>query len=67
VFVLTGLLLSIAFYAVFANQFPFPQTIINAFPFADWVNQAQSWLEVNLKVYTRAIADVVKIPLEWLE
>ncbi len=67
VFMLLGLLVSLAVYSVAAYQFPFPKTIIEAFPFADWVNEAQSWLEANIKVYTRAIAEVVKIPLEWLE
>ena len=67
VFTILGLLLSIAVYFAAANKFPFPQTIIDAFPFADWVNEARTWLEANLKVYTRAIAEVVKVPLEWLE
>ena len=62
-----GLLVSLAVYFSAANKFPFPQAIIDAFPFADWVNEAQTWLEANLKVYTRAIAEVVKVPLEWLE
>jgi len=52
---------------VLGYKFPFPQFIIDAFPFADWVNEGRTWLEANLKTYTRAIADVVKIPLEWLE
>ena len=56
-----------AVYSVTAYQFPFPQTIIDAFPFADWVNEGRTWLEANLKVHTRAIAEVVKVPLEWLE
>jgi len=59
--------LSLAVYAVLGYKFPFPQFIIDAFPFADWVNEGRTWLEANLKTYTRAIADVVKIPLEWLE
>jgi len=67
VFTIIGLLVSLAVYFIAANKFPFPQFIIDAFPFADWVNEARTWLEANLKVYTRAIAEVVKIPLEWLE
>lgn len=62
-----GLLVTLAVYFIAANRFPFPQSIIEAFPFADWINQGQDWLEANLKVYTRAIAEVVKVPLEWLE
>lgn len=67
IFILVGILLSLAVYAVAANRFPFPQTVIDAFPFADWINKGQAWLEANLKTYTRAIAEVVKAPLEWLE
>jgi len=58
---------SLAVYSVAGNTFTFPQAIIDAFPFADWVNDGREWLEANVKVYTRAIAEVVKIPLEWLE
>ena len=67
VVIIAGLLCSLALYKAFAFQFPFPEKIINAFAFADWVNEARAWLEANLKVYTRAIADMVKVPLEWLE
>lgn len=64
---LIGLSVSLAVYSLAAFKFPFPQPVIDAFPFADWINNGQDWLEANLKVYTRAIADVVKVPLEWLE
>ncbi len=67
VYIALGLLLSVALYSVTANRFPFPQQIIDGFAFADWVNDGRSWLEDNLKTYTRAIAEVVKVPLEWLE
>ena len=60
-------MVSLAIYSIAANKFPFPQSVIDAFPFADWVNEGRVWLEANLKVYTRAIAEVVKVPLEWLE
>jgi len=60
-------LLSLAVYAAAANLFEFPQRIIDSFPFADKVNEARDWLEANLKVYTRAIADVIRVPLEWIE
>lgn len=65
--VLAGLLISLAVYALAANVFTFPQSIIDAFPFAEKVNEARDWLEANLKVYTRAIADVIRVPLEWIE
>ena len=66
-FIIAGTLLSLAVYSITAYQFPFPQAIIDAFPFADWVNEGRVWLEANLKTYTRAIAEIVKVPLEWLE
>ena len=59
--------MSLAVYAALADKFPFPQAIIDLFPFADWVNQAQTWLEANIRTYTRAMAEVVKVPLEALE
>jgi len=63
---LLGLIASLALYKVYGHKTTFPQAIIDAFPLADWINQGQSWLEDNLRVYTRAITEVVKIPLEWL-
>ena len=65
--VLVGLLISLAVYAATANTFDFPQHIIDAFPFADQVNQSQKWLEVNFKETTRAMAEVIRVPLEWIE
>jgi glycine betaine/proline transport system permease protein len=65
--VTAGLLLSLAVYAVAANTFQFPQTIIDAFPFADKVNDARDWMEANLKPYTRAVSEVIRVPLEWIE
>ncbi len=67
VFIVVGTIVSLAIYAVAANRFPFPQTVIDGFTFADWINEGRVWLEANLKTYTRAIAEVVKVPLEWLE
>ncbi len=67
VFIVIGVLVSLAVYSLAANRFPFPQMVIDAFPFADWINDGRVWLEANLKTYTRAVAEVVKVPLEWLE
>jgi len=67
VFILVGILTSLAVYATAANAFAFPQFIIDAFPFEDWINRSQKWLETHFKVYTRAVSEVVKAPLEWLE
>ena len=66
-FTILGLLASLAMYFIAANKFPFPQSIIDAFPFVDWINDARTWLEANFKTYTRAVAEIVKGPLEWLE
>lgn len=65
--VIAGLLLSLAVYAVAANTFQFPQSIIDAFPFADKVNEARDWMEAHLKPYTRAVSEVIRVPLEWIE
>ncbi len=65
--IVAGFLISLIVYKISANVFSFPQALIDAFPFEQWVNQAQRWLEVNFKEYTRAVALVVKTPLEWLE
>ena len=64
---LLGIVVSIAVYHASANTFSFPERIINAFPFEQWVNDGKAWLEINFKTYTRAIAEVVKVPLEGLE
>ncbi len=61
------LMLTLFVFAITADTTEFPQSIIDAFPFADKVNEAQRWLEANVKVYTRAIAELVRVPLEWLE
>ncbi len=64
---LVGFLFSLAIYFGFANTTKFPQAIIDGFPFVEKVNDAQTWMEANLKSYTRAISDLVRIPLDWLE
>ncbi len=66
-YIVCGLFVSILVYKTLGNTSTFPQAIIDAFPFVERVNDIQGWLEQHFKVYTRAIADVVKIPLEWLE
>ncbi|MEM8653051.1 MAG: ABC transporter permease subunit, partial [Pseudomonadota bacterium] len=66
-FSIIGLIFSLAVYALAANATQFPQWIIDGFPFVEWVNDAQKWMEENIKWLTRAISDVVRVPLEWLE
>lgn len=65
--VLGGFAISLLVYSLTANVFAFPQFVIDAFPFEEWVNNTQRWLEANFKTHTRAIAQIVKTPLEWLE
>ncbi|MEM9277391.1 MAG: ABC transporter permease subunit [Pseudomonadota bacterium] len=62
-----GVLLSLLVYSVAANTSQFPQWIIEGFPFVEWVNDAQKWMEENIKHVTRAISDIVRVPLELLE
>jgi glycine betaine/proline transport system permease protein len=62
-----GLILSLAVYALLGHKTAFPQAVIDAFPFVEWINEGRSWLEANLRSYTRAVGEVVKVPLEWLE
>ncbi len=62
-----GFILSLIVYFVFANSSQLPQWIIDGFPFVEWVNDAQKWMENNIKHITRAISEVVALPLNWLE
>ena len=67
VLVLFGLLFSLGVYHVLGGSSHFPQTLIDAFPFVERVNEGQKWLEIHYKPYTRAAAEFVKVPLDWLE
>lgn len=62
-----GLFLSLTIYRSLPGYFEFPQWIIDSFPFVETVNDAQRWMEVNIKHITRAISAFIKVPLEWLE
>lgn len=44
-----------------------PETVTSRFPFAEWVNQAQTWLEDNFKWLTRAVGKVVVDLMETVE
>ena len=67
VLVLFGLLFSLGVYHVLGGSSHFPQALIDAFPFVERVNEGQKWLETHYKPYTRAAAEFVKVPLDWLE
>ncbi|MEM7216144.1 MAG: ABC transporter permease subunit [Pseudomonadota bacterium] len=62
-----GLILSLLVYQITANTVKFPQEIIDSFPFVETVNEAQRWMEQNIKWVTRAISDGIRVPLDWLE
>ena len=64
---LIGFVVSLIVYFVAGNTVQFPQWIIDSFPFVDWVNDAQKWMENNIKHITRAVSEVVALPLNWLE
>ena len=66
-FSVLGLILSLLVYQFAANTSVFPQSIIDSFPFVEWVNDGQKWMEANVKHITRAAAEVVAVPLAWLE
>jgi len=65
--ILLGLLLSLVVWASLRDQYAFPKAISNHFPFADWVNQAEDWLETRIKVYTRAASSAVAMVLGAIE
>ena len=64
---LLGFAVSLLVFKLMANTVQFPQSVIDSFPFAEKVNEAQKWMEVNIKHITRAISYSIKVPLEWLE
>jgi len=49
------------------KEYGFPTAISDIFHFADWINQAEKWLQVHVKWFTRAIAESIGWFLERLE
>ena len=45
----------------------FPQQIVDAFPFSDWINNGQAWLKENYQWATRAFADVIRNSIDAVE
>jgi glycine betaine/proline transport system permease protein len=45
----------------------FPKQIVDAFPFADWINNGQAWLKENYQWATRAFADVIRNSIDAVE
>jgi len=64
---IAAIIFSIALYRLLAAPTQFPKWVIDIFPFVDWVNDAQRWMEQNIKHFTRAISNAIRVPLEALE
>ena len=65
--VLLGFVVSLAVWSLTPADYGFPASISDKFHFADWINQAEDWLQLHLKIYTRAAAQAVGWCLEQLE
>jgi len=65
--VTAGIVVSLAVWAAFRDQFAFPAAISDRFPAADWINQAEDWLEHRIKDHTRAISGAVAAVLGAIE
>ncbi|MEM7177920.1 MAG: ABC transporter permease subunit [Pseudomonadota bacterium] len=61
------LAVSLIILAMYGHEQVFPAIFTDNFPFSEWVNQAENWLEDNLKWLTRAISDGVGWALDGLE
>ncbi len=66
-FALASLVLSVIVWVVAHEKFTFPKALSDQFHFADWINQAEDWLEANFRWLTRAIADYIRVWLEAVE
>ena len=51
----------------FGEEQTFPEAATSRFPFSVWVNNAEEWLQANLRWLTRGISDVVGWGLETVE
>jgi len=65
--IVIGFGLSLIIWGLTRDQFGFPTSISDRFHLAEWINQAEGWLEIHIKVYTRAISGAVGTVLEALE
>lgn len=54
-----GLILSVVVWRLFGFRFAFPEAISGRFDFPSAINNAEEWLQSNVKVYTRAISGFV--------
>jgi glycine betaine/proline transport system permease protein len=65
--ILLGFVVSLAVWSVTPDDYGFPASISDKFHFADWINQAEKWLQLHVKQYTRAASEAVGWCLEHLE
>lgn len=61
------LILSLIVLFAIGKEQTFPEAATSRFPFAVWVNNAEEWLQANLRWLTRAISDIVGWGLETVE
>lgn len=61
------LLFSLAVLFIIGEEQVFPAFMTDNFTFSQWVNDAENWLEDNLRWFTRAISDAVGWALEAVE
>ena len=59
--------ISIAIAQLTPDEQKFPQQIVDAFPFADAVNNGQVWLRANYSWATRAFASVIRDFIDMVE
>lgn len=61
------LILSLIVLVTIGEEQTFPEAATSRFPFADWVNGAEDWLQANLRWFTRGISSGVGWALEIVE
>ena len=66
-FAIAALAISLMVWALAHGQYAFPKEISDKFHFAEWINNAEDWLEANFRWLTRAIADYIRVALEAVE
>lgn len=67
VYILLGLLISIIVWFSIGFRYVFPEAISGQFDFQLIINNAETWLQIHAKVYTRAASNFVGYYLEQLE
>ncbi|MCZ6885979.1 MAG: ABC transporter permease subunit, partial [Alphaproteobacteria bacterium] len=65
--ILLGFVVSLLVWSLTPADYGFPASVSDRFHFADWINQAEHWLQLHVKQFTRSVAEVVGWCLEQLE